>query len=127
MSAASKFFDVNVDAKGNGSAMCKLCGASIAVSNWGTGSRLDHLTGSGKGSIAHSIVMYPLLSLVARRVFGIMPTSVDAERLCSAGALTFSDLRGKLSSSKAAMLIFLSFALRAGVHMPAGWSLPTSK
>ena len=55
MSAASKLFDVNVDAKGNGFAKCKLCGASVAVSNWGTGSRLDHLTGSGKGSIAHNI------------------------------------------------------------------------
>jgi hypothetical protein len=69
-------------------------------------------------------IMFPLLALAARRVFGIMPTSVDAERLCSAGALTFSDLRGKLASSKAAMLIFLSFAFRNGVHMPAGWSLP---
>jgi hypothetical protein len=55
MSAASRLFDVSVDSKGNGSAICKLCGEKLSVSNWATSSRLDHLTGSGSGKVAHNI------------------------------------------------------------------------
>jgi len=55
---------------------------------------------------------FPLLSCVVKRLFGILPSSADAERMASTAGSTVNEERASLSPEKAAKLIFLAHSIK---------------